>query len=198
MNYGEMKETLQDWAFNDNEDFKRNVPTFVKMGVRDIARDIRIPELEYEVLEKIDQNLRIEIPMDLMELISLRTKDGELIQQTTFKRLREWKDGDKPIFCRHMNMWEFRGFKEDDEIIIYYYYVPTDPQNDTDESEIMFLLPNACLYAGLAHASIYNQDTENIEYYQNLSTLEVQRYMSQVERSEFSTSPILRSGFNPY
>lgn len=218
-NYSELKQQVEDWAYNTNPAFIAQIPNLIKMAQRDLAREMRIPAIEDERKGKPFQG-SMTIPDNLVELISLRDCCGTLFEQTSFKRLREARRDnlhvDVPIFCRHRDRWEFHPIvpdgsiekdkdgepvldgDDDNTVTVLYYTTVDDMVSDTDCNTWLFLMPNALLYATLAHAGVFNQDMEMANKYTQMAAIEMQQYQKQVDESEFSSSPIVATGFNPY
>jgi hypothetical protein len=192
--YLELKNTIKDWAFNNNESFINNVPIFIKMAQEDLARIIRTPALENEVKLKSNSCRSIDIPEDLIELISLRRSGHTIFSQCSFKSVREMKEitADtlgETFFARHRNTWEtYPELDHNEEVTVCYYYVVDDMVADEDCNTWLFLYSTAMLYGSLLHASIFNQDQENISFYSQAFSAEIQEIQKQGDDSEFSSS----------
>lgn len=179
MNYEKLKSTVADWLHRT--DLNKVIPAFIKLAESRINRDIRVAEMETEIVGDVDGN-DIELP-DNYRQIKFLMIDGTPVNYVS--NLQGHAYTNNILGYTQINN-KIRPFaKEGSKYQLVYYAQVPSLSEDEPENWLLSKYPDIYLYATLIESAPYIKDDGRVATwataYQNaITTLmqqnEIQRF----------------------
>lgn len=221
-NYGELEELIVDWV--DRQDIKDKISTFVRLITSEVSKDLRIPTMEEKVVLNVYGDGSVNIPNNLLELISLdwlTTEADKVIARTPLNRgsLNKFtKSKESPSygatpnsFTRILNSFRIYPLPASEETVkdngvyndtvignveAYYYSVPFTINENGETNWILQVSPDIYFYGCLMHAYRYIRDIDAAEYWQSKYERSIKELQVSNDIADWAGGPIVVGGSN--
>ena len=170
--------------------------TFMGFGIQRIQRELRVPSMEKIVEASTDGTAKIDVPGDLLQIISVHTNDQvnqkKLIRTDLQTILNQSKIPGTPQFYYREGSSIYLGPypPSGTTIFIHYYADVSSLTADTDTNWITEVAPALLIYAALAYAADYYLDDRKqlfeASYQQIVDQLTIMAMQDEVENASIS------------
>lgn len=196
-NYPELVEEVKRWLNRDDPDTISAIPTFINFAEKEIYRVLKLPV--YESVVKLDiKDGKAEVPFNLVQLIEIYTNDNRVGRHTSHRELiRHRVDGtlhDQFYYSRVGNEYHFwKGMNTEVngklEVFCHYFCDPEELSYNNQVTPLLTLSPDLLLFTALRHGSVYAEDIEKAQYWEQRSDNAMGEVRQQLEDDNMSGSP---------
>lgn len=196
-NYAELVDEVKRWLNRDDPDTISSIPTFINFAEKEIYRVLKLPV--YESVVKLDiVNGKAEVPFNLIQLIEIYTNDNRVGRHTSHRELIRHAANDvlhdQFYFSRVGNEYHFwKGAdvnnKDGLEVYAHYFCDPEELSYNNQVTPLLTLSPDLLLFTALRHGSVYAEDIEKAQYWEQRSDNAMEEILKQLEDDNMSGSP---------
>lgn len=195
-NYSELKSSIADWL--NRSDLTSVIPTFIKLGEADIARDLRHMSQEKRVTALLDEEYEV-IPSDWLETINARLTDDTPLKLISQEDMASYKAANRTAgkpryYSLTTNRIEFYPTPDGDSSMELTYFARIPSLTDaTPTNWLLTNEPDVLLYASLKHAAPYLDDDERLGVWTTLYNQAIQRLQMSADASRHSGPLVMRT-----
>ena len=163
MSYSEVK--TQFSALLNRRDLTASlITTFMSYAIQRIQRELRVPAMERLAEITTDGTSSIDVPGDLLEIISVHTNDEtnhDKLTKTDLGTILVWSRelGIPRYYYRETSTLSLGPYPAEGTTVWIHYYADASPLlNDIDENWLTEIAPALLVYAALSYAADYFMD----------------------------------------
>lgn len=192
--YAELTDEVKRWLNRDDPDTINSIPAFINFAEKEIFRVLKLPSYEKLVELKLEHN-KAEVPYDLVQLIEIYTKDNRAGRHTSHRELLRHRSGDLKhdsfYYARVGNNYHFHDGDDlaSTEVYCHYFQDPPELSYNNQVTPLLQTAPDLLLFTALRHGSVFAEDVEKAQYWEQRSDNAMQEIMKQLEDDNMSGSP---------
>lgn len=195
-NYAELVAEVKRWLNRDDPDTLDAIPTFITFAEKEIYRVLKMPVYECLVSLNIKKG-RAEIPFNLVQLIEIYTSDNKVGRMTSHREMvRHVADKIKHeqfYYSRVGNEYHFYGVDDTGEgkpeVFVHYFQDPEMLSYNNQVTPLLTLAPDLLLFTALRHGSVYAEDIEKAQYWEQRADNAMGELKIQLEEDNMAGSP---------
>lgn len=205
--YTNLMEVIKVYLNRYDEDTLNIMPMFINGAEKTILRELRMPSMMKTVSFTVGtygdtEEGFIDLPRDYLEMCYVWTKNKGTLQRISFDELMRIKYQDRKHAYEDVERevpaaWAINGMRmyiipvePDREIFMTYYADIPELSEKQDGNILLKLAPDAMMYLSVAEGFRFLMEEEKAEYWEQQGFKRLNQIMGQVERAEWSGSPL--------
>lgn len=192
--YADLVNEVKRWLNRDDPDTIDSIPAFINFAEKEIFRVLKLPS--YEKLVSLDiKNNKAEVPYDLVQLIEIYTADNRAGRNTSHRELLRHRFDDAKhdafYYARVGNNYHFHDGDDlsSTEVFCHYFHDPEELSYNNQITPLLQVAPDLLLFTALRHGSVFAEDLEKAQYWEQRSDNAMGEIMKQLEDDNMSGSP---------
>lgn len=192
--YAELKTEIAD--FLNRDDLTDVIPTFIKLGEAQIARDLRHRKQERRATTTLDEQYEA-LPSDFLEARYLQVGGTSALRPISYSDLMKYREasdtaGEPQYYYIGAGQFEFYPTPTGTETLTIDYYARIPALSDTDTTNWLLTdHPDVYLYASLLHAAPYLADDARLPLFVQMYQSIIASLNGNSQREQWSGGPIV-------